>query len=86
MNTMNKIKVAVGSALGAVGSLLGVIAAKAQTVPTWDTTSTTTVVGDAASAFKTTFVYVLQVIGPYAIIVSLVVGVVWFFVRLARNH
>lgn len=83
---MNKAKLLLGSVLAVGGSALTVLTAAAQTVPTWDTTSTATVVNAAADSFKTTFVYVLQVMAPYAIIISLIVGLVWFFVRLARRH
>jgi len=81
-----KLKVALGSVGAIVGSFVGVLSAAAQTIPTWDATSTETVVTASADAFKDTFVYVLQVMAPYAIIISLIVGLVWFFVRLARKH
>jgi len=81
-----KLKVIGASVAGLVSSFVGVLSASAQTIPTWDTTSTSAVVEAAADSFKDTFVYVLQVIAPYAIIVTLVVGTVWFFVRLARKH
>lgn len=82
---MNRLKIALGT-IGA--SIVGFVASVAhgQSVPTWDASSTDTVVSATATAFKTTFVYVLQVMAPYAIIVSLIVGLVWFFVRLARKH
>jgi len=84
MSPKTKKLVGIGSALAL--SLVGVASAFAQTVPTWDTSSTETVVTAASTAFKTTFVYVLQVIAPYAIIVGLIVGVVWFFRGMARRH
>jgi len=83
---MNKLKLALGAISGGVMSVVSVLSAHAQTVPTWDASSTETVVVASATAFKTTFVYVLQVMAPYAIIISLIVGLVWFFVRLARSH
>jgi len=83
---MRSLKIALGTIAGSVGSFLGIISAKAQAIPTWDTSSTETVITASAEAFKDTFVYVLQVMAPYAIIVSLIVGLVWFFVRLARKH
>lgn len=82
----SKLKIIGASVVGVLTSALGILKAGAQTVPTWDTTSTGIVVEAAADSFKDTFVYVLQVIAPYAIIVTLVVGTVWFFVRLARKH
>jgi hypothetical protein len=82
----NKVSTLVsGMTLGLVG-LLYATKAGAQSIPTWDASSTETVVTASAAAFKTTFVYVLQVMAPYAIIISLIVGLVWFFVRLARSH
>jgi len=81
-----KTKLVIGSVAAGAASLFGIISAHAQTVPTWDASSTETVVTASAAAFKTTFVYVLQVMAPYAIIISLIVGLVWFFVRLARKH
>jgi len=83
---MTKLKVIAGTIGAGVVGLFTTLAAHAQTVPTWDASSTETVVTASAAAFKTTFVYVLQVMAPYAIIISLIVGLVWFFVRLARNH
>jgi len=84
MNT--KLKLAIGSVSAIVMGLVGTVSAFAQTIPTWDASSTQTVVTASATAFKDTFVYVLQVMAPYAIIISLIVGLVWFFVRLARKH
>jgi len=80
-----KVKGAAVTGLVAVSSFLGVLSASAQTIPTWDATSTETVVTASAEAFKDTFVYVLQVMAPYAIIVGLIVGLVWFFRGLARR-
>jgi len=80
-----KTKVVLASVSGAAGSLFGVLKAFAQTVPTWDATSTETVVTAAADSFKDTFVYVLQVIAPYAITVGLIVVTVWFFRGLGRR-
>lgn len=82
----NKLKVVFATITGALGALLVSAQAYAQTIPTWDASSTTAVVTASATAFKDTFVYVLQVMAPYAIIISLIVGLVWFFVRLARKH
>lgn len=81
-----KLKVGLGSVAAAVSGFFGILSAGAQTIPTWDASSTETVVTASADAFKDTFVYVLQVMAPYAIIISLIVGLVWFFVRLARKH
>jgi len=83
---MNKLKIALGSVTSLGAGILGIASASAQTIPTWDASSTETVVTASAEAFKDTFVYVLQVMAPYAIIISLIVGLVWFFVRLARKH
>jgi len=80
-----KIKLAISAGVASVASLAGVLAAHAQTVPTWDASSTETVVTASASAFKSTFVYVLQVIAPYAITVGLIVVAVWFFRGLGRR-
>jgi hypothetical protein len=81
----NSLKVRLGAVMGSVGLALAGVA-HGQAIPTWDASSTELVVTASASAFKTTFVYVLQVMAPYAIIISLIVGLVWFFVRLARSH
>jgi len=80
-----KIKGALIAGSAFVASFVGVLSASAQTIPTWDATSTETVVTASADAFKDTFVYVLQVMAPYAIIVGLIVGLVWFFRGLARR-
>lgn len=82
----SKLKLALGSTSAVIASAMGVLVGYAQTIPTWDASSTETVITAAAASFKTTFVYVLQVMAPYAIIISLIVGLVWFFVRLARSH
>jgi len=81
----NKLKLALGSGVALIGSAFGAVSAFAQTVPTWDASSTETVVTASASAFKDTFVYVLQVIAPYAITVGLIVVAVWFFRGLGRR-
>lgn len=82
---ISKLKIGLGIASGAVASVIGVLSASAQTIPTWDASSTTAVVGAAADAFQDTFVYVLQVIAPFAIIVGLIVVAVWFFRGLGRR-
>jgi Ca2+/Na+ antiporter len=84
MGKIQKIGLAISTA--ATTFLGGTLLAFGQSVPTWDASSTETVVTASASALKTTFVYVLQVIAPYAIIITLIVGVVYFFVRLAHKH
>jgi len=81
-NKLQKAKIAVVAGIGIAAPFLAMVA-HGQTIPTWDTTSTATVVNAAAGAFKDTFVYVLQVMAPYAIIVGLIVGLVWFFRSLA---
>jgi len=82
---MKTFKILAASVSAAVAGLAGVLVAGAQTIPTWTTTSTTAVVTASADAFQTTFVYVLQVIAPFAIIVGLIVVVVWFFRGLGQR-
>jgi len=83
--SMNKLKIIAASVSAALTGVVGILSASAQTIPTWDASSTTAVVGAAADAFQDTFVYVLQVIAPFAIIVGLIVVAVWFFRGLGKR-
>ena len=67
--------------------MLGLLtmSAGAQTIPTWDATSTNSIVGPTATAFKDSFVYAMATIAPYAITVGLVLLVVAFLRGLGHG-
>jgi hypothetical protein len=46
----------------------------------WDIASTGAVVETTSETFKNSFVYFLRVITPYMVIVTLVIGVITFFI------
>jgi len=62
--------------------------AGAQTVPVWHTTDTESIVVPTAASFKDGFIYAVKVTAPYAIIITLILSVIAFFVALAhfRKH
>jgi len=87
MNSISlKAKAGIASPTALVASTAFAISAFAQTVPTWDVTSTDAVVPPTATTFKSSIIYVLVTIWPYALAIGVVFSVGYFFLRLFRHH
>jgi hypothetical protein len=85
---MNKIKLLVGSVLGAVGAFAGTLAAHAQSAITWEASSTDAIVQPNVAALKAGLVYVLSNVGPFLIglaVAIAVIGLIFGLIRLYRH-
>lgn len=72
---MNKMKLMLGSALGAVVGVLGTLAAHAQTVPTVGTSDIAAVGGPVLTALINSFEYTLITFGPPLFYIGAVIAV-----------